>query len=109
MLCAPKVLNRSRYSIFGLSRLYPLISHDPTGRSSDAAEDDLAFDLALLDRVLVLAGRLRDPFGDVGVGLIDGDHAVTVQVGLPSQAFEEIVGEDPVAERLALLAPFGCV
>ncbi len=72
--------------------------------SADAAEDELAFDLTLLHRVLVLAGRLRHLLGDVRIDLIDGDDAVAIQVGLPLQPLQEVVGEDPVAEVLALLA-----
>ena len=49
---------------------------------ADAGEDELALDLALLHRVLVLAGHLRHPLRDVGIGLIDRDRAVPVEVGL---------------------------
>ena len=42
------------------------------GRSLDAAQDELAFNLALLHRVLVLARHLWHLLGGVGVGPIDG-------------------------------------
>ena len=80
------------------------MSEGTEGPALDATQDELALDLSLLHRVLVLAGHFGDTLGDIGVCLIDCDDAVAVQIGLPSQTFEQIVGEDPVPKVLALLA-----
>ena len=55
------------------------------GRLPDAARDDLVLLLALLYRVLVVAGCLRNHSGWVDVELINRDDSVPIQVGLPIQ------------------------
>ena len=60
-------------------------SGHPKARSPDAAQDELALHLALLHRVLVLAGHLGDLLGDVGLALINSDEAFPVKTSLPLQ------------------------
>ncbi len=82
------------------------IHHVCTFLLPDMAEDQLAFDLAFLDGVLILTCDFRNLFGDVGIGFVDGHDAVFVGIGFSLQSFEKIIGEDTVAEVFPLLADF---
>jgi len=52
------------------------------GSSPDDAQDQRAFDDALLDRMLLLVGGLRHLFGDIGVHFIHGEDAVLQFIAL---------------------------